>query len=293
MISCVKCPVCGGDPGDESDGYMDCLRCKHQWKNSVVRSEIVNEVLDVRKMLKSDSLTRAKVGAVSKFSRRRESLLDFGAGSGKFLFFESKSFRSVQGVEITPECIEFARNSLRVSLSAAVPWGKKFDVVTAWHSLEHIPPHQLLSTVKELQSIVDETFILSVPNANSWLYRIFGRDYAFFDESSHYHQFTPHSMRTLLKQAGWKSVSPFQIYVYSIFCYAQTLTNVLTKTHNALYYALRRGELGAIRSKLSAALHAALFALSLPFAVLLTALERVNLDRAACLNVVCRKDAEA
>ena len=258
-----------------------------------MRSEIVNEVLDVRNMLKLDSLTRAKVGAVSKFSRRRESLLDFGAGSGKFLFFEGKSFRSVEGVEITPECIEFARNSLGVSLVAALPSGKKFDVVTAWHSLEHVPPHQLRSTAKELHSIVEEAFIVSVPNANSWLYRIFRRDYAFFDESSHYHQFTPHSMRTLLKQAGWKSASPFQIYVYSIFCYAQTLTNVLTKTHNALYYALKRGELGAIKSKSSASLHAVIFALFLPFAVLLTALERINLDRAACLNIVCRKEAEA
>jgi 2-polyprenyl-3-methyl-5-hydroxy-6-metoxy-1,4-benzoquinol methylase len=284
-----ECPVCGGKSGEASNGYSVCPNCRHQWKASVVESEIVNEVLDVRKMLKLDLLTKAKMAAVSKFSRGKRSLLDFGAGSGKFLFFESKNFRSVEGVEITPACIEFAMKSLGVSLSATLPADKKFDVVTAWHSLEHVPPHQLVSATTKLSNMAEDSLIVSVPNAASWLYRMFGRNYAFFDDSSHHHQFTTHSMRALLKQVGWRNTALFQIMIYSIFCYAQTLTNVCTQTHNVLYYALKRGDSAFTDGKFVVAFHVVVFLLFLPLALLLTVLERSNLSQAACLNVACRK----
>lgn len=268
---------------------MNCVRCGHHWKKIVVRSEIVNEVLDVKKIRKLDSLTRAKIGVVSKFSRLRGSLLDFGAGSGKFLSFESRRFNLVEGVEINPECIEFARDLLGVSLMSAVPSGRKFDVVTAWHSLEHVPPHQLLRLTEDLHNSVKETLIVSVPNANSWVYRYFRGHYAFFDETSHHHQFTPHSIKALLKKVGCINASFFQIGIYSTFCYAQTLVNAFTRTHNILYYALKRGESGAIKSKSLAAFHMLLFVVAMPVALVLTLLEKINLDQAACLNIVCRK----
>ncbi len=215
--------------------------------------------------------------------------MDFGAGSGKCAYFCRNLFKVVEGIEVTPSCIVFARDTLGIVLRPEFVLGDRYDVIAAWHSLEHLPPKSLREIACRIHSITNEAFILSVPNSSSWASRWFGELYPFHDPESHYQQFSPVSLRRLLEDSGWLRIKAFHIGIYSVFCYAQGLTNVVTGTHNLLYFRLKRGQTQAPLTCFGLIVHAVLFGMFLPVACILTVAERFALERGACLHMACYK----
>ncbi len=252
--------------------------------------EIENDALDPVSVRSLDRLTASKIRSLETLTRSRDALLDYGAGSGKFLYFCRTYFSRVLGVEVTPSCIAFAREWLDVSLVPQIPEGSRFDVITAWHVLEHLPPSQLAAVARGLHGAAEEALLISVPNAGSWASAWFGSRYPYRDTASHFHEFSPRSLELLLRQSGWTRVYRFRMVVYSVFCYAQGLTNVVTRSHNLLYYRVKRGQSNGTLTSVGLALHAVLFALCSPMAMLLTMLEIMFPEKGACLNVVCYRN---
>jgi hypothetical protein len=144
--------------------------------------------------------------------------------------------------------------------------------------------------VASLHRYSNEAFILSVPNADSWASRWFGDRYPYRDAVSHFHEFTPGSMRLLLQRCGWRKVVPFRVWIYSVFCYAQGLTNLTTGTHNLLYFRLKRGKENVALSPVGLSMHVLLFLAFIPLAVVVTLMEFAALERATCIHVACYKD---
>lgn len=289
MAASDECPVCSNVADGRIHGYLRCPDCGHQWKTSVPMVEIENEVLDANAVMRPDALTSAKLRAIEKLTRSRRTLLDFGAGSGKYVYFCRDRFGLAEGVEVTPSCIAFAKSALGVVLRPEIPTGERYDVITAWHAIEHVPSTALRSTAVRIHGLTDEAFIVSVPNTGSWASKWFGVLYPYYDPNSHFQQFSPESIRRLLVDAGWGRVVPFHIGIYSVFCYAQGLVNAATATHNLLYYRLKRGRLTDSLSRAGVVIHGGLFLAFLPIALLLAALERLAPGRGACLNMACYK----
>jgi hypothetical protein len=285
-----KCPVCDGEASGEAHGYTCCKGCGHRWKQTVAQVEIENDILSARSLVTPDRLTAAKMLAVARLTRSRGSLLDFGAGSGKFVYFSKTRFGKAEGVEVTTACISCARDVLGVTLWPELPAGARYDVITAWHVLEHLPPQKLRAEVATLHRCSNEAFILSVPNADSWASRWFGDRYPYRDAVSHFHEFTPGSMRLLLQRCGWRKVVPFRVWIYSVFCYAQGLTNLTTGTHNLLYFRLKRGKENVALPPVGLSMHVLLFLAFIPLAVVVTLMEFAALERATCIHVACYKD---
>jgi len=282
-----KCPICGGEIAGEAHGYNCCEICRHRWKQTVAQVEIENDILSAVGLVKADRLTSAKMLAVARLTRSRGSLLDFGAGSGKFVYFSKLRFSKAEGVEVTPACIAWARDVLGVNLRPDLPEGACYDVVTAWHVLEHLPPERLRAAVASLCECSREALIISVPNADSWASHWFGVRYPYRDVVSHFHEFTPGSMRQLLRRCGCTKVVPFRVWIYSVFCYAQGLTNLTTGTHNLLYFRLKRGRDNVSLSSVGLGLHLVLFLFFVPLAALITIMEIVVPERAACIHIAC------
>lgn len=252
--------------------------------------EIENEVLDPRRVTKRDGLTNAKLRALCKLTTSRKSLLDFGAGSGKYAYFCQNVFTRVEGIEVTPSCIAFARDTLGIVLRSDFVPGARYDVIAAWHSLEHLPPDSLRDIVRRIHGAANEAFILSVPNSSSWASRWFGTLYPYHDPESHFQQFSPVSLRRLLEESGWLRITPFYVGIYSVFCYAQGFTNWVTGTHNLLYFRLKRGQTQTPLTTVGLGIHAVLFLAFLPVACILTAAERFAPERGACLHMACYKN---
>ena len=60
---------------------------------------------------------------------------------------------------------------------------------------------------------------------------------------NHIHQFTPTSLDQLLARFGYKPISTIASWPYNTFGYTQGLLNILTGSHNYLYYLLKRQSL--------------------------------------------------
>lgn len=216
--------------------------------------------------------------------------MDFGAGSAKFLWFCRPLFETVEGVEVTPSCIAFARAELGIDLQPAIHEGGQFGVVTAWHALEHVPADSLKDVVSQLHSVTSEALIISVPNAGSYAARWFQARFPFHDAATHYHQFTAQSLTLLLVHAGWQQHAWFRMGIYSVFCYAQGLINCATNTHNLLYFHWKRGRTDGTLTLARMLVHGTLLLAFIPLACVLTLFDYTFPQHATCLNIVCYKN---
>jgi hypothetical protein len=173
----------------------------------------------------------------------RNQLLDIGSASGKFLLHNASRYKRAIGIEITPESLVFSRQVLRLNIVEdiqKVP--EEIDTATAWHSLEHIPEQNLLALLSGLSNkmVAGGRFIISVPNGASRQYRWFRKAYAYYDVPNHLHQFTPDSLGRLMHRFGFQHVATKNSWPYNTFGYTQSMLNILTNTHNYLYYRLKR-----------------------------------------------------
>jgi SAM-dependent methyltransferase len=243
----MHCFICGCDSLQQSTpDYLRCTNCGHEVLVSTSEQGfIINDHLSEKETHRVTGLDRFKARTLALFDRtvQKGQLLDIGSASGKFLFHNGPRYSRATGIEITPESLRFSRGILKLRVVANIKEVEgKVDVATAWHSLEHIPEHCLLELLQGLSDRLNAggRLIVSVPNGASRQYRWFGRSYAYYDVPNHLHQFTPQSLELLMKRFGLKHVAGVQSWSYNTFGYIQGLLNVTTRTHNYLYYRLKR-----------------------------------------------------
>ncbi len=102
------------------------------------------------------------------------SLLDIGTGIGQFLHHAKKHF-TVAGTEVSTNAVSIAQSRYGLSLFKGkieeYPETDTFDVVTAFHVLEHVPdPTEFL---KKCHSLLNQngTLIIAVPNELHSIFR--------------------------------------------------------------------------------------------------------------------------
>ena len=71
---------------------------------------------------------------------KNKNILDFGCGWGGFLK-NLRNFKSLSGIELRKDCINYIQSNIqKVNISNDLnTLEKKFDVITMFHVLEHIP----------------------------------------------------------------------------------------------------------------------------------------------------------
>ena len=120
--------------------YQRCRACGHETLAAAPGPDgIVNDRLDRADVERPNALDRFKNSVLRACTRSHRFLLDVGCASGRFLRQNAGGFERAMGVEVTPECVRFARSlGLHVETDLAALRGEP-SVVTFWHSLEHLP----------------------------------------------------------------------------------------------------------------------------------------------------------
>jgi 2-polyprenyl-3-methyl-5-hydroxy-6-metoxy-1,4-benzoquinol methylase len=79
-----------------------------------------------------------------------------------------------------------------------------FDVVTMWHSLEHV--HRPLAILREVYRLLvpGGKLIVATPNIAGLPFRLFGRAWFGLDLPRHLTHFTPHTLTAMLHTAGFR-----------------------------------------------------------------------------------------
>jgi hypothetical protein len=84
-----------------------------------------------------------------------------------------------------------------------------FDCVSAQHVLEHAGKPRLFAEKIGSILVPGGLFFVAVPNYNSLLRRLVGKNWLCLSEKAHLFHFTKESLRTLLKNSGFEEICCF------------------------------------------------------------------------------------
>jgi len=161
----------------------------------------------------SDSLSRYGLLKRCKVITRWKTpgnLLDIGCGVGTFIMTMRDKFGwDVHGIEPNPIIAADGRERYNLDIKTEDiqnydPEGNKFDVITLWDVLEHLPnPNEVIAKLKTL--LKPEGFlVMRVPNSQSWDARIFGKFWAGYDSPRHFFVYNPKNLAILLSKVSMK-----------------------------------------------------------------------------------------
>jgi SAM-dependent methyltransferase len=226
-------------------------------------------------------------------------VLDIGCGEGTFLAAMARSGWESWGVEVSAEgaARAAARPGLKIfnkRLEECDFAPASFDLITLWHSIEHVPdPESLLRVAAGLLKDGGRLF-LAFPSADSWDFALFGPRWFHLDPPRHLHYFSSKTMGAVLERCGLKldGVSHLS-FEYNPFGFVQSVMNLFMRRMNFLYRRLKgtfpRGEAPArMEAALTMIQLPVLTLLSLPY-TLLAALFRAS----GCVDVRARRAANA
>jgi SAM-dependent methyltransferase len=141
--------------------------------------------------------------------KANQRLLDIGCGGGTFVRLACGKGYDAYGLETAEEASLVADSTtggriLRTSEEELVRRGERFDIVTLFHVLEHLPdPLRCLRSVRRLLGDSGQ-LIVQVPNSSSLQARLFGRRWYGLDCPRHLRNFNTDALLHLLGKAGYR-----------------------------------------------------------------------------------------
>jgi SAM-dependent methyltransferase len=146
-------------------------------------------------------------------------LLDFGCGGGSFLQRMHQQGWQVTGVDVSPAAVGRVRQRLGLrTLLGSLPHPDlrpaSFDVITMWHSLEHV--HRPTDVLDEAHRLLAPggRLLVAVPNIASLPFRWFGSAWYGLDLPRHLTHFAPWTLHLMLENAGF-AVGPIRMVRHS------------------------------------------------------------------------------
>lgn len=177
-------------------------------------------------------------------------LLDIGAGTGDFLNQAKIRGWNVYGVEPNAKAIKLAlEKGIILELDLDKFAGKKFDVITLWHVLEHIP--NLEETIVKLSNLVkpDGTLIVAVPNFKSFDAKHYQEFWAAYDAPRHIWHFSKKSIEKLFsKEFTLQNIKPMIFDSFYVSLLSEKYKTGSKFSLKAFWVGLR-SNLSAIKSK--------------------------------------------
>lgn len=179
-------------------------------------------------------------------------ILDYGAGTGAFLNTCKTNKWEAYGIEPDEVARKVMKDKFGISASASLEEAQTshlfadFDVVTAWHVLEHVP--DLKETILTLKNALKTKgiFIVAVPNPESHDAKHYKQFWAAYDLPRHLWHFEPKAMTKLFSDNGFKLEKTLPM-VFDSF-YVSMLSEKYKTGSNKLISAFMRGLISNIKA---------------------------------------------
>ncbi|MDO9512824.1 MAG: class I SAM-dependent methyltransferase [Bacteroidales bacterium] len=197
----IECEICGHkstfplpvdlDPYYNSESYHP-----HEVSSGSFIEKAYRFVRTINLRLKFDQLRRLGSGL---------EILDYGCGTGEFLDFCKSQGFYVSGYEPNSKAglLTSKRGITMVELNDIQKAVRKYDIISLWHVLEHIP--DLNSTVEMLKRNLrpEGRILIAVPNIQSTDSYLYSKSWAALDVPRHLHHFSPAILNRLFNNNGF------------------------------------------------------------------------------------------
>mgnify|MGYP000663002775 CR=1 FL=1 len=161
---------------------------------------------------------KKKVSLISCYSVSDKNLLDVGAGTGDFLLGAKNGGWQVCGMEPNATAIKKAsEKGITLYPDFSQLQNKKFNVITLWHVLEHLP--NLEEQIQNLKKHLTEngTLIIAVPNYKSFDAKWYKENWAAYDVPRHLWHFSRSSISKLFARHNMRVVKTKPMWFDSFY----------------------------------------------------------------------------
>lgn len=144
---------------------------------------------------------KKKLGLINSFETEQKRLLDIGAGTGDFLVVAKSAGWKVAGIEPNPSAEQRAKEKgIHLFSKLEELDGQKFDVITLWHVLEHLP--DLEHQIRQISSLLHDkgTLVVAVPNFKSYDATHYGEFWAAYDVPRHLWHFSKTAIERIFQK---------------------------------------------------------------------------------------------
>ena len=222
------------------------LPAYYQSEAYISHTDSTTSVIDKVYQLVKHYTLKQKVHLITKLNQGVGSILDIGAGTGDFLVNAKKQKWQPFGIEPNSKARQLSnQKDLKICVELAELPQKKFDVITMWHVLEHVPDFEL--QLKQLTEMLlpEGHLVIAVPNFKSFDAQLYKEYWAGFDVPRHFWHFSKRSIEKLANQNNLEvvTIKPMLFDAYYV-----SLLSEKYKTKNANYM---RALWNGLRSNLS------------------------------------------
>ena len=287
-------------PGDGAWRPHGCLRCGLRWLAAPPTGQALQDLYRTGFYEQRPARAARIVATLQRWNSRLRlriladmrpgTMLDIGSGKGHFLAAARDDGWDVMGIDLSPEAVSYARARYRIDVRvgdiAEVDLAERFDVLTLWHVLEHLPrPGETLVRCHSLLR-PGGRLVVSVPNGASLQARLSRANWLHLDLPRHIFHFDARSLATLLARHGFEVERKDTYYPeMEIVGLIQSLLNATGGQRDIVYRFLKRDRTVTSRARVLVAL--GLGTLLAPAAVMWSLVAPV-LGTGASLQVVAR-----
>lgn len=209
IIRCNRCGLWRSCPR-YSAAELDVYYEKHHYSGDIRGTGKYEEWRDKHTDVWLANAEMVGLEALKRGFGKAPKLLDVGSGHGFFL--EQCRVLGIQGrgIEVSPHAVKYSREELKLDVRQIpldeLPADEKYDVITMWGVLEHVP--NPLITMSQVCAHLNPNGMAWVmtPNTNALDRRINGANWFNFINKSHLTHFHRRTLKALMERAGLKNV---------------------------------------------------------------------------------------
>ncbi|MDW3196970.1 MAG: class I SAM-dependent methyltransferase [Cytophagales bacterium] len=200
IVQCQKCLLLYTNPRPDKEA----IGAYYENENYISHTDNSNNLTNLIYKVARHFTLNWKKRLITNYSTEKR-MLDYGCGTGDVLAHMKQSNWETTGVEPS----ESARNKaiskgLTVYPELTKDLKEKYNVITAWHVVEHI--HDLIDTIRALRKLLkdDGKLLIAVPNCASYDAQHYQAYWAGYDVPRHLYHFTPETMQALATKTKMK-----------------------------------------------------------------------------------------
>lgn len=162
----------------------------------------------VYQLVRNYTLKR-KLTLVNSLVTDSKKILDIGCGTGDFLSICKNNSWTTIGVEPNKKARNISQTKnlvIKEKIDDIIQLNEKFDVITLWHVLEHVP--NLTEYIQQLQNLLkdDGTLLIAVPNFKSYDAEYYKVHWAAYDVPRHIWHFSKISIQKIFASYNMKLI---------------------------------------------------------------------------------------